>query len=275
MFSKVTSVFDQFKKPADPKDLVRKWQSELRSEQRGMERQIRDLAREEKLAQKNVRMILTFFLLFHMLPSLDLAERREKIKKTNLFFYPLPPPPPPPPLKKKQVRDAAKRGDAAGAKTLAREIVRCRAATSRLYVHKARLVDMNSRLAEQLGTARVAGSLQKSAEVMALVNGLVKVPQLMGTMRAMSREMARAGMIDEMVGDAIDGAVAEEGEDEAAEAEVDKVLMEIAGADMESLAAAAAPRTKQRIAAQEAAAPTAEEEEGMEDLKARLEAVRN
>ena len=270
MFSKVTSVFDHFKKPADPKDLVRKWQSELRSEQRGMERQIRDLAREEKLAQKNVRMILTFFLLFHMLPSLDLAERREKIKKTNLFFYP-----PPPPLKKKQVRDAAKRGDAAGAKTLAREIVRCRAATSRLYVHKARLVDMNSRLAEQLGTARVAGSLQKSAEVMALVNGLVKVPQLMGTMRAMSREMARAGMIDEMVGDAIDGAVAEEGEDEAAEAEVDKVLMEIAGADMESLAAAAAPRTKQRIAAQEAAAPTAEEEEGMEDLKARLEAVRN
>ena len=81
MFSKVTSVFDHFKKPADPKDLVRKWQSELRSEQRGMERQIRDLAREEKLAQKNVRMILTFFLLFHMLPSLDLAERREKINK--------------------------------------------------------------------------------------------------------------------------------------------------------------------------------------------------
>lgn len=100
MFSKVTSVFDHFKKPADPKDLVRKWQSELRSEQRGMERQIRDLAREEKLAQKNVRMILTFFLLFHMLPSLDLAERREKIKKTNLFFYPLPPPPLPPHSKK-------------------------------------------------------------------------------------------------------------------------------------------------------------------------------
>jgi hypothetical protein len=54
MFSKVSSVFDHFKKPADPKDLVRKWQSELRSEQRGLERQIRDLGREEKLAQKNV-----------------------------------------------------------------------------------------------------------------------------------------------------------------------------------------------------------------------------
>lgn len=135
---------------------------------------------------------------------------------------------------------------------------------------------MNSRLAEQLGTARVAGSLQKSAEVMALVNGLVRVPQLMGTMRAMSREMAKAGMIDEMVGEAIDSAVAEEGEDEAAEAEVDKVLMEVAGADMESLAAAAAPRAKQKAAT--AAAQEEEEgaaEEGIDDLKARLEAVRS
>ena len=135
---------------------------------------------------------------------------------------------------------------------------------------------MNSRLAEQLGTARVAGSLQKSAEVMALVNGLVRVPQLMGTMRAMSREMAKAGMIDEMVGDAIDSAVAEEGEDEAAEAEVDKVLTEIAGADLESLAAAAAPRAKQKVvAAQEESAAEGEEGEGIDDLKARLEAVRN
>jgi charged multivesicular body protein 3 len=134
---------------------------------------------------------------------------------------------------------------------------------------------MNARLAEQLGTARVAGSLQKSAEVMALVNGLVKVPQLMTTMRNMSREMAKAGMIDEMVGEAIDGAVTEEGEDEEAEAEVDKVLMEIAGADMESLAAAAAPKAKQKVVESAPAAAEEEGEEGIDDLKARLEAVRN
>ena len=212
---------------------------------------------------------------------LDLAERerdreqnrteqsRKEKPNLNLFLFPHPS------QNQTQVRDAAKRGDAAGAKTLAREIVRCRAATSRLYVHKARLVDMNSRLAEQLGTARVAGSLQKSAEVMRLVNGLVKVPQPMGTMRAMSREMAKAGMIDELVSDAIDGAVAEEGEDEAAEAEVDKVLMEVAGADMESLAAAAVPKTRQKVQESAAAAPAEEEEEGIDDLKARLEAVRS
>jgi hypothetical protein len=79
MFDKVTSVF--FRKPVDPKDLVRKWQSELRSEQRGMERQIRDLAREEKLAQKNVRrggFLFSFGMLFGSLTS-----RREE-KKLNV-----------------------------------------------------------------------------------------------------------------------------------------------------------------------------------------------
>lgn len=44
--------------------------------------------------------------------------------------------------------------------------------------------------------ARVAGSLQKSGEVMALVNGLIKVPELQKTMAAMSRGECggRAGM---------------------------------------------------------------------------------
>lgn len=54
-YTTMSAVLNYFRKAPDPKDLVRKWQSELRSEQRGLERQIRDLQREEKLAQKNVR----------------------------------------------------------------------------------------------------------------------------------------------------------------------------------------------------------------------------
>ena len=53
MFGK-TSVLDFFRKPVDPKDLVRKWQADLRTEQRALDRQIRDLTREEKNAQKQV-----------------------------------------------------------------------------------------------------------------------------------------------------------------------------------------------------------------------------
>lgn len=55
MLSRLTDAVDRLRgKPVDPKDLVRKWQAEIRSEQRGIERQIRDLQREEKVAQKNV-----------------------------------------------------------------------------------------------------------------------------------------------------------------------------------------------------------------------------
>jgi hypothetical protein len=61
MFSGKSSVLDYFRKPADPKELVRKWQADLRTEQRSLDRQIRDLNREEKNAQKQVRF---FFLRF-------------------------------------------------------------------------------------------------------------------------------------------------------------------------------------------------------------------
>lgn len=171
-----------------------------------------------------------------------------------------------------QVRDAAKAGDLAGAKTLAREIVRTRAAASRLHTNKAHLVDMNARLAEQLGLVKVAGTLQKSGEVMAAVNRLVKVPQLMGTMRAMGKEMARAGFIEEVMADAVDSATGVEGEDEAADEAVAAVLAEVAGEDVAALAGAGAvPRAKVPGAAEAEAG----EEADVDELKARLEAVRS
>ena len=58
---------------------------------------------------------------------------------------------------------------------------------------------------------------------MKLVNDLIKVPQLQATMAQMSREMMRAGMIDEAMGDAIDSAVDTDTMEEETEAEVDKV----------------------------------------------------
>eukprot|EP00959_Pyramimonas_sp_CCMP1952_P294187 6153381-Pyramimonas_sp.AAC.1 len=43
-----------FKKP-DPKELVRKWQSQLRAEGRGVDRQIREIQREEKKVEKSIK----------------------------------------------------------------------------------------------------------------------------------------------------------------------------------------------------------------------------
>ena len=52
---------------------------------------------------------------------------------------------------------------------------------------------MNAQLTEQLGMAKVAGTLSKSTEVMKIVNDLMRTPQLMQTMQQMSREAVSEG----------------------------------------------------------------------------------
>ena len=64
-------------------------------------------------------------------------------------------------------------------------------AISRMYVNKAQLISMSSQLTEQLGLAKVAGTLSKSTEVMKIVNDLMRTPQLMQTMQQMSKEMMK------------------------------------------------------------------------------------
>ena len=188
---------------------------------------------------------------------------------------------------------------------------------------------------------RVAGSLQKSGEVMKLVNGLMKVPALQRTMMDMSRgermhappahprraptaprclrargrghcvtrpppthrthppypaahpphpaahltppparppmraEMTKAGVIEEMMNDALEGVTDSEDLEEESEAQVDKILMEVAGETLEQMAAA--PQRKQQAAAtqqQQPAEAEAEEDGELDELQARLAAVK-
>lgn len=75
----------------------------------------------------------------------------------------------------------------------------------------------------QLATVRVAGSLSKSTEVMQAMQSLIKVPEVAATMRELSKEMMKAGIIEEMLDETMDVMEdSEEMEDEADE-EVDKV----------------------------------------------------
>lgn len=68
-------------------------------------------------------------------------------------------------------------------------------AISRLYINKAHFISMNSQLTEQLGLAKVAGTLSKSTEIMTIVNDLMRTPQLMQTMQQMSKEMMKVCLI--------------------------------------------------------------------------------
>ena len=59
------------------------------------------------------------------------------------------------------------------------------------------------------------------------MNKLMNMPQMQATMQMMSMEMAKAGLIEEVMGDAIDMAMDDDEMDEEAEEEVEKVVAEL------------------------------------------------
>ncbi|KAJ9098444.1 hypothetical protein QFC20_005963 [Naganishia adeliensis] len=73
---------------------------------------------------------------------------------------------------------------------------------------------------------KVTGTFQKSTEIMKASNELIKLPQLSATMREMSAEMMKSGIISEMIDDTLEMDEDSELEDEADE-EVEKVLYEL------------------------------------------------
>lgn len=112
-------------------------------------------------------------------------------------------------------------------RTFARELVRVRKQSSRLQTSKAQLNSVQMQVNEAFSVRKIEGSIRASTGIMKDVNTLVRLPELTGTMRELSSELMKAGIIEEMVGDTLDDTALMEGEDEEVEGEVDKVLSEI------------------------------------------------
>ncbi|WAQ82398.1 hypothetical protein PtA15_2A715 [Puccinia triticina] len=127
-----------------------------------------------------------------------------------------------------QLKQLASKNDLKNCKLLAKEIVRSNKQKDRLFTSKARLNSIRMQLQHQLATLKISGTLQKSTEIMKLSNSLMKLPELNKTMQEMSQEMMKAGIMSEMVEDAIDTLDEDEEElEEEAEAEVQNVLFNI------------------------------------------------
>jgi charged multivesicular body protein 3 len=119
--------------------------------------------------------------------------------------------------------------------------------------------------------------MKSSGELMKLMNNAMKQSVVAKTMMNLSKEMFKAGVIDEMVSDAMDNSL--EDVEEETEEEVDKVLAELAVESVAAMPAPAVTRTapaqQQRQAAQPQPVQEIEEEEdGMGNLQARLDAIR-
>lgn len=172
---------------------------------------------------------------------------------------------------KRALKDAAKKGHKDVCAIYAKEIVQSRKAVSRIYAAKAQMTSVEYGMQQQLAQLRMAGALEKSAEVMKNMQSLVKVSEVSNTMRELSKEMMKAGIIEEMMEDAFD-VLEDDDMEEAAQEEVDKILWEITAGKLGEAPAA----VKDSLPEPEgAAALEPEEEEEVSDMQARLEALRS
>lgn len=152
----------------------------------------------------------------------------------------------------------------------ARELVRTRKNTDRLITSKAQLSSVQMQVNEAFALRKIEGSIKASVGIMKDVNSLVRLPQLAQTMQELSRELMKAGIIEEMVGDMLPEDDLLEDEEEA-EAEVDKVLGEILKDKMEKTGA----MPSVPLPAQKQPTPAQLEEEDEEDTEAMMDQMRN
>ncbi|ORX76360.1 hypothetical protein BCR32DRAFT_271324 [Anaeromyces robustus] len=127
---------------------------------------------------------------------------------------------------KASLKQAAKRNDKKICTTLAKEIINSRKAKNKLYETKAQINSILMSLQQQLSTIKITGTIKDTTAIMHSMNSLVKVPEISQTMQEFSKEMTKAGIIEEMVADTLE-MNDEEGIEEEAEEEVEKVLFEL------------------------------------------------
>ncbi|XP_029040845.1 charged multivesicular body protein 3 [Osmia bicornis bicornis] len=177
---------------------------------------------------------------------------------------------------KRSLKEAAKKGDKDVCKILAKEIIRARKTCNKIYTSKAHLNSISLQMKNQLATIRVAGSVSKSTEVMQAMQSLVRVPEVAATMRELSKEMMKAGIIEEMLDETMDSIEdSEEVEDEADE-EIDKILWEVTAGQL-GTAPAVVTETPGSVVASTSAEEEGEEvdDKELEEMKMRLQSLRS
>lgn len=209
-----------------PKDLINEWSLKIRKEMRVIDRQIRDIQREE-----------------------------EKVKRS--------------------IKDAAKKGQRDVCIILAKEMIQSKRAVSKLYASKAQMNSVLLSMKNQLALLRVAGAMQKSTEVMKAMQNLVKIPEIQATMRELSKEMMKAGIIEEMLEDTFESMEDGEEMEEAAEEEVDKILYDITAGALGKAPSKVTDALPEMEPAGAAAASEDESEEDIEEMQSRLAALRS
>jgi len=174
----------------------------------------------------------------------------------------------------RSLKEAAKKGDKDVCMILAKEVVHARKTINKLHTAKANLNSIQLQMKGQLATLKVTGALQTSTEVMQSMQSLVRLPEIQKTMQELSREMMKAGILEEMVEDTMEGLEGDE-EEEAAQEEIDKILLELTAGALGAAPDALKDTLPAPAAKEETPEVESEAEDELEEMKTRLAALRS
>lgn len=178
-------------------------------------------------------------------------------------------------LKKKTetlIKKSAKEKDLKTAKLYAKEIININRQHTKLHTSKTRLDSIGMSVNEQWQMNKLTQSLHSLTTVMRDVNSLMHIGVVLGTMQELSKELMKAGIINEMMEDMVDLDFEEDEELESeSQQEVDKIIESLTKDKFEKIEAEVpAERFEQEEPEVES---VVEDEEALDEMRQRLRAL--
>jgi charged multivesicular body protein 3 len=146
---------------------------------------------------------------------------------------------------------------------MAKALVKSEKARDRMLETQTRINSVIMTLKTQQATMKVSGVMQKSSQVMSQMSRLISVPQMHAVAQGLAKEMMKAGIMEEMVEDAFN-AVEEDGIEEEADKEVDRIIEQVTTGQLSAVGAASREIVKEKPK------EVVEDDGDLDDMKERL-----
>lgn len=187
------------------------------------------------------------------------------------------------PLKKKTeglIKKAAKEKDYKTAKLCAKELININRQYKKLYTSRTRVESITMSINEQYLMNKLTKSIHSSTSIMRDVNLLIHIGAVSQTMQELSKELTKAGIINEMMDDMVDLDYEEDEELESeSQEEVNKIIANLT--EEKTSKVSEVPTTQldapQMEKEEEEAAEEEEEEDtiAIDEIKQRLKALQS
>ncbi|CAD1809187.1 Snf7 family protein [Candida parapsilosis] len=186
------------------------------------------------------------------------------------------------PLKKKTeglIRKSAKEKDYKTARLYAKELININRQYNKLYTSRTRVESITMSINEQYSMNKLTKSIHSSTSIMKDVNSLIHIGAVSQTMQELSKELTKAGIINEMMDDMVDLDYEEDEELESeSQEEVNKIIASLTEEKTSKVSEVPTTQFEAPQIEEEASVAEAEDEEdaiAIDEIKQRLKALQS